>query len=563
MWTTQPILLFVPRILSSMSMSLRQLVLLCAALLCATSAAAQSTKAVDAEILRVPVNFGDGSPPQTLSVAVGDVRKAPVEVAAIFLRQHGYGDKPEFPELVSGLAQIVVARANTVIAAFGTAAQTEKEAKIIARIPITLGSGEQVEMVHREGKNAVDTVVEFCGATKIEDEATAQKLLAALQQELKRIDVPEAPESPPIVLPVDFGDGKVAQFVFNPTTHRDVQSAAAQFLQQNGIQPGSGDYGSYISILVQTVAERLAALTKAKVAATTEARRPTDEVVLDLVVDNVSQRLSIPNSLDAMSAARDFAQQIGLAGKDNFDQVVSVVADQIERQRQARSTPAATPPTPGAAPLFSLPVSMDNRQYGTLRYFPWQRPRDAARRFVRDSNELENSPDALKLVSQLQNAIQRKLQALGSKAPALPVPLVTFPVNMGTGDVMFEYMTGRDPYESTVDFLEEQGQGGNAKIDEMIATLERAVIDSVVGAAKRYSETGSKLFEVPFNVGKVEAPISIYYQQPPVLAANAFCLEHATAVYGSKSSIALCTDTVVEIVLRILDQVEAKGLLKQ
>ena len=74
-----------------MSMSLRQLVLLCAALLCATSAAAQSTKAVDAEILRVPVNFGDGSPPQTLSVAVGDVRKAPVEVAAIFLRQHGYG----------------------------------------------------------------------------------------------------------------------------------------------------------------------------------------------------------------------------------------------------------------------------------------------------------------------------------------------------------------------------------------------------------------------------------------------------------------------------------------
>eukprot|EP00505_MAST-04D_sp_SCG-Rhode-Island_P005284 Stramenopile-MAST_4_protein_5284 len=62
---------------------------------------------------------------------------------------------------------------------------------------------------------------------------------------------------------------------------------------------------------------------------------PADEVVLNMVVNNVPHRLSIPNSLNASLAAQGFAEQIGLAG-DNH--VVSVVRDEIKRQRHQVTT---------------------------------------------------------------------------------------------------------------------------------------------------------------------------------------------------------------------------------
>ena len=127
------------------------------------------------------------------------------------------------------------------------------------------------------------------------------------------------------------------------------------------------------------------------------------------------------------------------------------------------------------------------------------------------------------IVKQLRATIERRLQALGSKAPAPPVPLVTFPVTLPNAEqrVMFEYMTGRDPYESTIDFLEETGQAGHPDIETMIKTLESGVRTEVINAAKRYVSENSKLFEIPFSIGKLQAPISVHYQQPPLLAANA------------------------------------------
>lgn len=545
--------------------------LLCSVLQCATGQTAGAE-----EVLRLPVNFGDGNSPQTLEVPMQQLRSpGPVAVANAFLRSRGFGERKEFPELVSALAQVLVSRYNEIVE---QRQQTAKQAqrRILAEVPITLEDGKDVRMVHYEGSTAVDTVVGFCREAGITEEAVAQRLLAALQTKLQAMDDTASQKQEAIALPIDFGNGRVVQFLYNPQVHKSVEVAVSGFLQQNGIRPGSDLFSNFASILVQQITERLAAQAKSAVrqaanAQQTQKSASTDgEIVLDLVINNESSRLSIPNSMDAIKAASDFATQIGLAGTERFEETVRVVANQIEVRRnsaagQKKTTEDATVKSVSqtSVPLFEIPVKIDDQDFGSLKFFSWQRPKDCARRFVRDNNQLNDSPQAMAIVKQLRATIERRLQALGSKAPASPVPLVTFPVTLPNADqrVMFEYMTGRDPYESTIDFLEETGQAGHPDIEAMIKTLESGVRTEVINAAKRYVSENSKLFEIPFSIGKLQAPISIHYQQPPLLAANAFCLEHLEAVYKSKSSVALCTDTIVEILLRILDQVQASGVL--
>jgi hypothetical protein len=552
--------------------------LLCSLLQCAAGQGAEAE-----EMMRLPINFGDGNAPQTLEVAMRQLRSpGPIAVATAFLRGKGFGERKEFPELVSALAQLLVSRYNEIADARSEQAQSAQSSqrRVLAEVPITLGNGQEVTMVHYESSTAVDTVVSFCKAAGITEEAVAQQLLAALQKKLQAMDGSASQKQEAIALPIDFGNGRVVQFLYNPQVHKSVEVAVSAFLQQNGIRPGSDVFSNFASILVQQITERLAAQAKSAVRQAASAQQAKaapsadGEVVLDLVINNESSRLSIPNSMDSIRAASDFATQVGLAGTERFEEVVRVVANQIELRRKAvtggqektaSSDAAVEKVAQNAVPLFELPVKIDDRDFGSLKFFSWQRPKDCARRFVRDFKELNESPKAMAIVNQLTVSIERRLQALGSRAPAPPVPLVTFPVSVPGIDqrVMFEYMTGRDPYESTIDFLEETGQAGHPDIDSMIKVLERGVRTEVVNAAKRYESENSKLFEVPFSIGKMQAPISIHYQQPPLLAANAFCLQHADAVYQSKSSIALCTDTIVEILLRILDQVQASGILNR
>ena len=139
--------------------------LLCSLLQCAAGQGAEAE-----EMMRLPINFGDGNAPQTLEVAMRQLRSpGPIAVATAFLRGKGFGERKEFPELVSALAQLLVSRYNEIADARSQQAQSAQSSqrRVLAEVPITLGNGQEVTMVHYESSTAVDTVVSFCKAAGI------------------------------------------------------------------------------------------------------------------------------------------------------------------------------------------------------------------------------------------------------------------------------------------------------------------------------------------------------------------------------------------------------------
>ena len=73
---------------------------------------------------------------------------------------------------------------------------------------------------------------------------------------------------------------------------------------------------------------------------------------------------------------------------------------------------------------------------------------------------------------------------------------------------------------------------------------------------KGVTQPNFKVFSLPLNFGPVEASLDLYYNEPPLLAANAFCLEHSEAVVKTETSVALCTETVVSMLMKVLNGVE-------
>eukprot|EP00944_MAST-04C_sp_MAST-4C-sp1_P001925 g1925.t1 len=512
-----------------------------------------------------------------LDVSLQEIRQNPRDAAAKWLTTKGYDaktDQTTFNELIASLTKHLIQKYNEEVSA---AKATRTPA---LTIPVTLNSGKTVQMVHYSEKSALDTVREFAGQHGIVDEAAAQTLFQQLQVRLQGTkDTASASPSNEIIIdtevvfPVEFGDGKVAQFVFNPKVQPNIYDAVEIFLVSNGVAKNSDGFTSAKTALLQSIVSQYLQTRRARLGlepqkAEETAKKPAGKVILNFVVGNENKRVEIPDDVDAATAARSLAGNLGLLGSENEVSTINLITQQIISERKLVGSSGAAQASnkresgqqDSGKPLFVLPVQIDGQKYGDLRYFPSQRPKDVARSFVRRRPALNDGPNGMKLVRTLTSRLEEMLRNLGPSAPKEAPPLIAFPVKLPGGDeAMFEYMPGHDAYTSAIDFVEENNQVQDPNVDNIINTLETALISRVIQEANRYASK-FKIFSLPFTLGSVEKSLDLYYEEPPLLAANAFCLENSNLILQAKSSIALCTDTVVNMILRVLNGVESKLL---
>ena len=190
-----------------------------------------------------------------------EIRQNPRDAAAKWLTTKGYDaktDQTTFNELIASLTKHLIQKYNEEVSA---AKATRTPA---LTIPVTLNSGKTVQMVHYSEKSALDTVREFAGQHGIVDEAAAQTLFQQLQVRLQGTkengnDTASASASKEIVIdtevvfPVEFGDGKVAQFVFNPKVQPNIYDAVEIFLVSNGVAKSSDGFTSAKTALLQSI----------------------------------------------------------------------------------------------------------------------------------------------------------------------------------------------------------------------------------------------------------------------------------------------------------------------
>ena len=568
-----------------------------------------SIKTVKSDVLKFPINI-EGLD-KTVQINSNDIRQNPQMAAKNWLNMEGFnvrGKESKYIELVAGLSKHLIQKYNEYISAKKTidGNKSTKSNKIIVQIPVTLDDGKTVQMLHYENSSFMDTVRNFMKEFNIDSEVAAQKLLKELELQYSSIftkhknNMDKLNIKSEIVFPVDFGNDKVKQFMFNPRVENNVYSKIDFFLTSNGILKTNDKFKTYRTILIQKViSESLqnrhrswnnnhALNDQKKDDGNTfgDTLSPLSKIVLNLVVDNATKRFEVPDHIDAESAAKVFAAEIGILGKENENSVINIITQQIVSKRKllmkndvnqgtnigntknddidSNIIRTSGENTSGRSQsLFEVPVDIDNQMYGTLKFYSSQRPKDAARRFIRNRPVLNDSPNAMKLVAALTKKIENVLTTLGKKAPKSAEPLLAFPVKLPNGkEAMFEYMAGFDTFLSAIDFIEDNNQVTNPLVDEMINTLEKALIKRVIDEARRYSSK-FKLFQLPLNFGSVEANLDLYYEEPPLLAANAFCIQHSESVYKTNSSIALCTDTVVTILIRVLNGVENSNILSQ
>jgi hypothetical protein len=534
------------------------------------------------EMIKFPININGDDKLVELQLDV--FRQNPEATAANWLAAHGYNtDKLKFTELVAGLTKHMIQKYNEYVSS------QKAVKKAILSIPVTLSDGKTVRMAHYDDATALDTVRGFINQHGIKSEEVAQVLLKELQMKIQQQlsnninnndNMNKQQDSKDkivitteIVFPVDFGNGNIKQFTLNPKVDTDVYETVNLFLKSSGILTTSNEFKTYQTILVQKIIseslrdshrERKKNFESEK---TLRDSNPVSKIVLNLVVDNETKRLEVPNHVDAESAAKTFAAEIGVIGKENENSIINIITQQILSRRKLLATQKDNQHVNESnnvkketknklVPLFEVPVEIDGTNFGNLKFYASQRPKDASRKFIRNRPILNDSPAAMQLVSYLTNQIEVALINLGENAPNIPEPLITFPVKLPNGkEALFEYMAGFDTYLSAIDFVEDNNQVGNPLVDEMIKTLERALIDRVVQEARRYSSK-FKVFSLPLNFGPVESSLDLYYNEPPLLAANAFCLEHSETVVKTGTSIALCTETVVSMLMRVLNGVE-------
>ena len=533
--------------------------------------------AANAATLSFPMNIlGEEA---MLEVSFQEVRESPRDAAAKWLTTKGYESKTDqetFSGLVASLTKHLIQKYNEEVSSL-KATRTP-----VLTIPVTLESGKTVQMVHYSEKSALATVRDFAKEHGISDEAAAQTLFQQLQTRLQGAkengnDTASASASKEVVIdtevvfPVDFGSGKVAQFVFNPEVQSNVYDVVENFLVSNGITKSSESFTSSKTSLLQSIVSQY--LQNRKLGQETQEvekpkMKPEGKIILNLVVGNENKRVEIRDNVDAATAARSIASNLGLLGKGNEASAIKLITQQIISERKlVYSSGATQAPTDGqggqqdaSKPLFVLPVQIDGQKYGDLKYFPSQRPKDVARSFVRRHRALNDGPDGMRVVRTLTSKLEQMLSNLGPSAPKQAPPLIAFPVKLpGGNEAMFEYMPGHDAYTSAIDFVEENNQVQDPNVDNIISTLETALISRVIEEANRYASK-FKIFSLPFTLGSSEKSLDLYYEEPPLLAANAFCLENSNLILQAKSSIALCTDTVVDILLRVLNGVESKLL---
>ncbi len=516
-----------------------------------------------------------------LEVSLQEIRESPRDAAAKWLTTKGYHTKTDqktFDELVASLTKYLIQKYNEEVSA---AKATRTPA---LTVPVTLNSGKTVQMVHFSEKSVLATVREFASQHNIVDEAAAQTLFQQLQARLQgtKENVKDTASASPsneividteVVFPVDFGDGKVAQFVFNPKVQPNIYDAVEIFLLSNGVAKSSDSFPSAKTALLQNIVSQYLQTRRARLGFEPQkfeetAKKPAGKVILNFVVGNENKRVEIPDDVDAATAARSLADNFGLLGKENEVSTVKLITQQIISERKLVGSSGAAQASnkkesgqqESGKPLFVLPVQIDGQKYGDLKYFPSQRPKDVARSFVRRRPALNDGPNGMRLVKTLTSKLQEMLRNLGPSAPKEAPPLIAFPVKLPGGkEAMFEYMPGHDAYTSAIDFVEENNQVQDPNVDNIINTLETALISRVIQEANRYASK-FKIFSLPFTLGSVEKSLDLYYEEPPLLAANAFCLENSKMILQAKSSIALCTDTVVDMILRVLNGVESKLL---
>ena len=153
------------------------------------------------------------------------------------------GKESKYIELVAGLSKHLIQKYNEYISAKKTidGNKSTKSNKIIVQIPVTLDDGKTVQMLHYENSSFMDTVRNFMKKFNIDSEVAAQKLLKELELQYSSIftkhknNMDKLNIKSEIVFPVDFGNDKVKQFMFNPRVENNVYSKIDFFLTSNGI----------------------------------------------------------------------------------------------------------------------------------------------------------------------------------------------------------------------------------------------------------------------------------------------------------------------------------------
>jgi len=436
-------------------------------------------KTVKSDVLKFPINI-EGLD-KTVQINSNDIRQNPQMAAKNWLNMEGFnvrGKESKYIELVAGLSKHLIQKYNEYISAKKTidGNKSAKSNKIIVQIPVTLDDGKTVQMLHYENSSFMDTVRNFMKEFNIDSEVAAQKLLKELELQYSSIftkhknNMDKLNIKSEIVFPVDFGNDKVKQFMFNPRVENNVYSKIDFFLTSNGILKTNDKFKTYRTILIQKViSESLqnrhrswnnnhALNDQKKDDGNTfgDTLSPLSKIVLNLVVDNATKRLEVPDHIDAESAAKVFAAEIGILGKENENSVINIITQQIVSKRKllmkndvnqgtnigntknddidSNIIRTSGENTSGRSKsLFEVPVEIDNQMYGTLKFYSSQRPKDAARRFIRNRPVLNDSPNAMKLVAALTKKIENVLTTLGKKAPKSAEPLLAFPVKLPNG----------------------------------------------------------------------------------------------------------------------------------